>query len=44
MPLNNALAANDDRAAFESRWVRFNGLRVFGTILAFGLAIAALIV
>lgn len=41
VPLNNALAANEDRAAFESRWVRFNALRVLGVVIALALAIVA---
>ena len=44
VPLNEALAKHGDRAAFEPRWVRFNGLRVFAVIVAFALAIVALLV
>lgn len=44
IPLNNALAANSDRAAFEAPWVRFNGIRVGSVILAEALAITGLIV
>jgi uncharacterized membrane protein len=43
VPLNNKLAADGDRTAFESRWLRFNGVRVASVILAFALGIAALI-
>jgi uncharacterized membrane protein len=41
VPLNNALAANDDRAAFEARWVRFNTLRTVAGILALSVALVA---
>jgi uncharacterized membrane protein len=41
VPLNNALAENEDRAAFETRWVRFNALRVLGVVIALALAIVA---
>jgi len=39
VPLNNALAQDEDRTAFETRWVRFNALRVLGVVLALALAI-----
>jgi uncharacterized membrane protein len=44
VPLNNALAANNDRAAFEPRWVRFNDLRTVAAILAFVLALVGIVV
>jgi uncharacterized membrane protein len=44
VPLNNALAADNDRRAFEARWVRWNLVRTLAVIVAFALAIAALIV
>ncbi len=43
VPLNNALAANSDRRAFETRWVRFNGIRTAGAMAASGLAIVGLV-
>lgn len=42
IPLNNALAADSDRAAFESRWVRFNNLRTLAGVVAFTLALVAI--
>ncbi len=44
VPLNNALAKDGDRQSFETRWVRFNGLRTASVILAFALATAGLLV
>jgi uncharacterized membrane protein len=41
VPLNNALARDGDRAAFETRWVRFNHLRSVASTLAFALALVA---
>lgn len=42
VPLNEALAKNDNRVAFEARWVRFNTVRTVANIVAFGLALVAL--
>ena len=44
VPLNNALAKDNDRRAFEARWVRWNVVRTLAAIVAFALAIAALAV
>ncbi len=44
VPLNNALAKDNDRRAFEPRWVRWNTVRTLSAIVAFALAIAALLV
>jgi uncharacterized membrane protein len=44
VPLNNALAKDSDRRAFEPRWVRWNSVRTLSAIVAFALAIAALLV
>ena len=44
VPLNNALANDNDRRAFEPRWVRWNSVRTLSAIVAFALAIAALLV
>ena len=43
VPLNNRLAADRDRTAFEARWVRFNAVRTVAVILALALAIVALV-
>ena len=42
VPLNDALAKNSDRAAFESRWVRFNAVRTVANVVAFALALVAI--
>ena len=44
VPLNNALAKDSDRRAFEARWVRWNTVRTLSAIVAFAVAIAALLV
>jgi uncharacterized membrane protein len=44
VPLNNALANDNDRRAFQARWVRWNNVRTLSAIVAFALAIAALLV
>jgi uncharacterized membrane protein len=44
VPLNNALAKDNDRRAFEARWVRWNVVRTLSAIVAFALAIAGLLV
>jgi uncharacterized membrane protein len=41
VPLNNALAAVGDRAAFERRWVRWNVVRTIGSVAAFGCLVVA---
>jgi uncharacterized membrane protein len=43
VPLNNALAANRDRRAFEARWVRFNHVRTVASVLAFAAALVAVV-
>lgn len=42
VPLNDALAAGGGRAAFEKRWVRFNGVRAVASTVAFALELGAL--
>ena len=44
VPLNNALAKDNDRRTFEPRWVRWNSVRTLSAIVAFALAVAALLV
>lgn len=44
VPLNNALAKDNDRRAFEPRWVRWNTVRTLSAIVALALAVAALLV
>ena len=44
VPLNEALASNADRRAFEPRWVRFNTLRTVSALLAFVIGLVALVV
>src|SRR4051812_16712812 len=44
VPLNNALAKDNDRKAFAPRWVRWNAVRTLCAIVAFALGIAALLV
>ncbi len=43
VPLNEALARDGSRAAFEQRWVRFNGVRTVSGALALGIALVGLL-
>lgn len=43
IPLNDALARDQNRAAFEARWVRWNAVRTLANVVAFALALVALL-
>ena len=42
VPLNDSLARNGDRQAYEPRWVRFNTVRTWSSLVAFVLGVVAL--
>lgn len=44
VPLNEALARDGSRTAFETRWVRFNAVRTVSGVIAGALALAGLVV